>query len=567
MRSEPLQRSNMPKLPIGISDFKEIIEDGYQYVDKTLLIDELKRTNGKVVLIPRPRRFGKTLNLSMLRYFFERSETSNAHIFFKTKIWSHEGYRKLQGKFPVIFITFKNIKARNWKDACKRIKSVIAAEFDRHSYLLKDNLSDFERSQYTAILSRPDKCDFADSLFLLTRLLRKHYKRKVIVLIDEYDAPIHAAHNKGYYKEMIDFMRSLLTAVLKDNSYLERAVLTGILRAAKEGIFSGLNNLRVCTLLDEKFSDKFGFTVSEVDSLLRATGLIKKATTIKDWYNGYRCGKTTIYNPWSLLECIDHKGMIQPYWANTSDNDLIKELIAQSDEKVKSELEYLLLNKPVIKEIDGALIFPGIENNDKAIWSLLLFAGYTTFSRIERKLGAVFCTLVLPNEEIKLLYRQLITSIFEDSLGRARIENLREALLTADGERFHEMLQDFVSKSTSVFDLPKDEPERSYHLFVLGLLVTFSDIFEVKSNHESGYGRYDIMLIPHQKKNYGIILEFKKVSTAKPETMESIASAALRQIESKDYARELRQRGIRKIAAFGIACKGKKILVKEKKLV
>ncbi len=499
----------------------------------------------------------------MLRYFFEKSEVSNAQLFYKTNIWKNEPYRKFQGKYPVIFLTFKNVKVRNWPNAFERMQLLITEEFNRHSYLL-DTLDVYESKRYKAILTgKANQAEFEESLFFLTQLLRKHYRKKVIVFIDEYDAPIHAAYNNGYYKDMIDFMRSLLTSVLKDNSHLERAVLTGILKAAKEGIFSGLNNLRVCTLLDEKFSDKFGFTVSEVDELLANTHLTKKSALIKDWYNGYRCGKTTIYNPWSLLECIDHKGEVHPYWVNTSDNELIRRLIAQADEAVKSELELLLNDKPVVKEIDSGLIFPGIENNEKAIWSLLLFAGYATFTRIQKKLGKTFCSLVLPNTEIKLLYRDLISSIFEESLGRSRIENLKESLLTADGERFEEMMQDFVLKSMSAFDIPQSEPEKSYHLFVLGLLVTFSDIYEVKSNHESGYGRYDILLIPHDKKKWGIVLEFKKVSAK--ETMPEAAKRALEQIEHKEYAQELRARGIKKVAAFGIACKGKKILVQAKK--
>ncbi len=539
------------KLPIGISDFKEVIEEGYQYVDKTLLIEELKRTNGKVLLLPRPRRFGKTLNLSMLRYFFEKSETSNAHLFHKTLIWRNEQFHKFQGIYPVIFLTFKNVKVRDWPGAYERMQLVIADEFKRHRYLL-EALDIYDRKEYEAILAKEaSKAQCEESLFFLTRLLRKHYKKKVIVLIDEYDAPIHAAYNNGYYKEMIDFMRSLLTAVLKDNSYLERAVLTGILRAAKEGIFSGLNNLRVYTLLQEKFADKFGFTTSEVDVLLAHTHLTRKNESIKDWYNGYTFGKTTIYNPWSLLECIDHKGVVDPYWANTSDNELVRRLIAQADEAVKSELELLLSDKPIVKEID-----------EKALWSLLLFAGYATFNSLRKKAGKTFCSLILPNKEIKFLYRNLISSIFDESLGGSRIQNLKESLLAADSERFEEMMQDFVLKSMSAFDIPENEPEKSYHLFVLGLLVTFSDLFEVKSNHESGYGRYDILLIPHDKKNWGLILEFKKVSAR--ETLADDAKKALKQIENKEYVHELGARGIKKKAAFGIACKGKKILVNSK---
>ncbi len=551
------------KLPIGLSDFKELIEEGYQYVDKTLLIEELKKTNGKVLLIPRPRRFGKTLNLSMLRYFFEKSEKSNAHLFSTTKIWQKESFRTYQGKYPIIFLTFKNVKLLGWNNAYSRIKLLITEEFDRHSYVLT-SLSAYEAARYKEILhNNADTSQFEESLFFLSRLLRKYHKKKVLVLINEYDAPIHAAYSNGYYKEMINFMRSLLTTVLKDNSYLERAILTGILRAAKEGIFSGLNNLRVFTLMQEKFSDKFGFTTNEVDELLIKAHLSKKSDIIKKWYNGYKCGKTTIYNPWSLLECVDHKGQVEPYWVNTSDNELIKKLIAQANEEVKSELELLLQDIAVVKEIDSGLLFPGIENNEKALWSLLLFAGYVTYTRIQKKGGKTFCSLILPNTEIKLLYRDLISGIFEESLGHSRIAHLKKALLLADNESFQTILQDFVVKSMSSYDIPQSEPEKSYHLFVLGLLVTLQDLYQVTSNHESGYGRYDILLIPHDKKQWGIILEFKKV--AANETMVQAAKKVLTQIESKEYAQELRARSIEKIAAFGIACQKKKILVLAKK--
>lgn len=319
------------------------------------------------------------------------------------------------------------------------------------------------------------------------------------------------------------------------------------------------------TLLKKKFQDKFGFTSKEVDHLLKEARLEKKSDRIKQWYNGYRSGSKMIYNPWSLLECIDNKGLLDPYWANTSDNALVKKLIAQADTIVKSDLEELLKGSSIVKEIDNALIFPGIENNRKALWSLLLFAGYVTFKTVSRRDGIVRCKLVLPNEEIKLLYSQLIKSIFEQSLGVFTMLHLIDALESLDGERLSEMLQKFVLRSMSFFDITDSEPEVSYHMFVLGLLVGLSDTYEVNSNKESGHGRYDILLIPKNKKKRGIVIEFKKVTTS-DKTLEVAANRALGQIIHKEYAQVLKDRGIKSIGAFGIACKGKKVLVKTAEL-
>lgn len=554
---------NVMKLPIGISDFKEVIENRFYYVDKSLLIDELEHTNGKVILLPRPRRFGKTLNLSMLRYFYENSIKNNAHLFEKLAIWQQKYYRSQQGIFPVISITFKSCKDSTWEKIHADMVNVITQECRRHFKQLAPSLTDYELEDYNALINKTATASqYTNALFFLCMLLKRHYKKKVMVLIDEYDAPLHAAYTHGYYKQMMEFMRALLTDVLKDNSYLERGVLTGILRTGKEGIFSGLNNLTVKTLLDEKFSDKFGFTEQEVSQLLADAKLSKKAESIKEWYNGYRCGKTTIYNPWSLLECVSNKGELEPYWVNTSDNEIIKRLIAQADDTLKAELESVLQGAPVTSEIKNSLTLSNLENDPTAAWSLLLFSGYVTFSRIKRVEGKTLCTLTLPNNEIKVLYKDLITSIVEQSLGRSQLRYLKQSLIEADGELFGTILQEFTLKSISAFDLPKNEPERSYHLFVLGLLVTLSDTYEVISNRESGYGRYDIMLIPHNKKQWGIILEFKKIDDSSTFTLEKTAQKALDQIVDMQYAQDLKAHGVKKIAAFGVACKGKKTFVK-----
>lgn len=450
------------KLPIGISDFKKLRENNCFYIDKTLLIDELERTNGEVVLIPRPRRFGKTLNLSMLQYFYEKTETSNAYLFDGTAISEKKSYQKLQGTVPVVFISLKSCKENSWDKVYNSLIKVISKEFARHFDEVESELTQYELRDYIEIIDRSASySQYTDSLLFLTEVLQRVHKKNVIVLIDEYDAPIHAAYAHGFYDPVVEFMRSLLTEVFKDNKALKRGILTGILRAAKEGIFSGLNNLRVFTLLENEFQDKFGFTAEEVDDLLSKARLIKKSPAVKQWYNGYKSGSVMIYNPWSLLECIDKKGLLKPYWANTSDNALVKKLIAQADNVVKSDLEELLKGGTIVKEIDNGLIFPGIENNHKALWSLLLFAGYLTFESVSYHDGVARCKLTLPNEEIKLLYNQLITSIFESSLGVSTMLHLADALDDLDGERLNEMLQKFVLRSMSTFDITDKEPEVS----------------------------------------------------------------------------------------------------------
>ena len=380
-------------LPIGLSDFKELIDDNYYYVDKTLLIDELKRTSAKVVLIPRPRRFGKTLNLSMLRYFYEKSEISNRYLFKNTAIWQMEKYHAQQGTFPVIYLSFKDCKMNSWQEGYEKLKILITEEFRRHADYLLPTLKSYDLKDYMDIVEQTATPGaYGNSLFLLAKVLKRYYKKRVIVLIDEYDTPMHAAYSNGYYEEATNFLRSFLTAGLKDNPYLQKALLTGILRAAKEGIFSGLNNLRVCSLLETKFSDKFGFTEHEVDQLARTYKIPTKVESIKEWYNGYRSGNVLLFNPWSILECIDHEGELRTYWGNTSDNALIKKIIPLASDETKYDLEVLMQGGSVEKEINEGLVFPGIEKEPSAVWSLLFYAGYLTYTKEKgpRRIGALY---------------------------------------------------------------------------------------------------------------------------------------------------------------------------------
>jgi hypothetical protein len=558
MQCEALMKK---RLPIGINNFKEIIEKNCYYVDKTLLIKELLDKGNKVILLPRPRRFGKTLNLSMLYYFFSNVEQAE-HLFNNTAIVQDASSMVHQSKYPVIFITFKDVKVSSWQKAYNELTLLLKKEFERHYDILASRMTPIEIADYTAIMQRKaDEALFTHSLKTLSYLLQRHYQKKVIILLDEYDAPIHAAFTHGYYKEMVEFIRNLFSAALKDNDALEFSVMTGILRTAKEGIFSGLNNLKVYSILQEPFSHHFGFMQHEVDACLADYGLASKHQEIKTWYNGYQFAGTTIYNPWSILNCVQDQGTLIPYWSNTSDNALVTMLITKSNETIKTELESLLQEKTITKAIDEAFVFPGMERNENAIWSLLVFSGYLTPRHQELARGQWLCELAIPNQEVYFLYENLVSSSFQEVLTNANIKALRESFVEGNGALFEEILQQYVLNSMSMFDLPKNEPEKSYHLFVLGLLVTLQDTYEVVSNRESGFGRYDIMLIPKDTTKRGLIIEFKR--TLPKETLEIAADKALEQIHTKQYVHELKRRGITIISAFGIAFKGKKVLLKQ----
>jgi Predicted AAA-ATPase/PD-(D/E)XK nuclease superfamily len=508
----------------------------------------------------------------MLYYFFENTAISNDYLFTDKAIWENEKCRALQGQFPVIFLTFKDVKETSWEMAKKRIKELIAEEYERHKNTVQKHthiISINELRIFEAIINEQEEdVHLSNSLYFLSKLLEKIANKRVILLIDEYDAPIHAAYQNGYYDQMVEFMQPFLSAGLKDNKHLSRAVLTGILRTAKEGIFSGLNNLNVCTLLHDSFADKFGFLEKEVDDLLLNQDIAYEGKNIKNWYNGYHVGNNTLlYNPWSIIECARNKGELKAYWINTSDNTLIKKLIALSNDLVKTELESLLTNIPLTKTIEEAFIFPGIEQNQKALWSLLLFSGYATYSQMRiNKWGYNECSLVIPNKEIYGIYTNLLQSIFDQSLKNRSLTEMLIALQNGDAKNFADILQEFIANSMSYYDLSTDEPEKSYHLFILGMLIFFNDEYNVRSNRESGYGRYDLMLIPKDKKLAGIIIECKKANSDKQKTLEVTVNDALKQVKEKNYKQELIAQSITNIIVYAIAFHGKKLLVKAEKL-
>lgn len=552
-------------LPIGISDFKRLMDEGYLYVDKTLLIQELIENGTHVALIPRPRRFGKTLNLSMLRYFFEKREENTNYLFEHLKIWQSEKYRAMQGQFPVVFISLKDVKHPSFEKTLESLHRLIAKEFERHGYLLEENLLTVrEKDLYHRILlGTRDQLLLEESLLLLSEWLHRYHKKRIILLIDEYDTPAHAAYVGNYYEPMIDLLRNWLSKGFKDNVHLERGVLTGILRIAKESIFSGVNNISTFTILNESFGDKFGLLESEVEAILADYDLSDKLSDIRLWYDGYCIGSSSgIYNPWSVLKCIAENGALSPYWVNTSDNALMKSLITKGTDDLKADIERLLNGDIVEKTIEEGIIFPNLERSPSAIWSLLLYSGYITLDAAASY--GTPCRLSIPNIEVRELYKTMILDWFKSSIHEHKYQMLLSSLIKGDVETFSQLFKEFMLSSVSVFDVPAEESEKIYHAFVLGMLIGLKDQYEVKSNRESGLGRYDVMLIPKNKDQLGIIMEFKKVGRFEKIKLEEAVVSALKQIEEKHYAQELLDRGVNRILYLGFAFEGKNVLIRSK---
>jgi hypothetical protein len=565
MLSSTLQSIMRKPLPIGISNFKDIIDGGYAYVDKTLFIEEIVECDTRVALIPRMRRFGKTLNLSTLRYFFEKRESDTSYLFKNVNIWEKEKYRAMQGQFPVIFLSLKDVKFSNWEESFKFLRLVIAEEYGRHRYILEsDIVTPEEKKFFQTIAAAEAESDLlAQSLHLLTKWLSHYHQRRTILLIDEYDTPAHAAFVGGYYDTMIVFLRNWLSAGLKDNEYLERAVLTGILRIAKESIFSGLNNIGTFTILNELFQDKFGLLESEVAILLEEYGLLDKLSKLRSWYNGYRVGSCAgIYNPWSVLKCIQDKGVLAPYWVNTSDNALMKQLVAQGSDDLKIDVEELLRGGVIEKNIDDGIIFSTLDKNSNAVWSLLLYSGYLSLDNTPIPLGP--CQLRIPNFEVKALYQSTILDWFTNSIQESKYRMLLKSLTSGDVDTFSRIFQHFMLSSVSVFDVPAEDSEKIYHAFILGMLIGLKDTYEVKSNRESGYGRYDVMLIPKNSQQLGIIMEFKKIDRFEKSDLETAVESAMKQIEERHYAQELLDREVSRILYIAFAFKGKEVLLRSK---
>ncbi|PTV96825.1 PD-(D/E)XK nuclease superfamily protein [Halanaerobium saccharolyticum] len=554
----------MQKLPLGISDFKEIRKNDYYFIDKSLFIKEIINEDAQVILLPRPRRFGKTLNISMLRYYFSISE-ADWSLYQNLKIAAeNEKYLQEFAKYPLIYLTFKGLKDLTWEDSLKNIEDIIAAEYQRHDYLLKEGiLTEAEEKVYREIINlEAEKVHYQKALLRLTEYLERYHDQKVIVLIDEYDQPIQSGYLNDYYPEVVNFMRLFLENGLKDNASLHKSVLTGILRVAKESIFSGLNNLVVNDIFTEKYNQFFGLLPQEVEAVFKEYDLEYKLKEIKNWYNGYNYGGQTIYNPWSIINCLYYQGEIKPYWVNSSGNELIRELLLKGNEDLKSSLELLIQNQSIEKKIDENIVFAEIESKSSSIWSFLLFSGYLSIVSSRRERGRLFAELEIPNQEIKYIYEEIFLDWLEENIGSQKLSLMLNALTEGDVESFAQIFREFTINSLSYFDTSGSEAEKVYHAFVLGLLLNLRDNYQVKSNRESGYGRYDIMIIPDDKNKLGIIIEFKKISQFSSESKKEALDSALQQIEEKNYQAELNSLGINDILKLAVVFSGKEVEVK-----
>ena len=554
------------KLPIGISDYKLLVSEDYYYVDKTDFIRQVIEEGSLITLFPRPRRFGKTLNLSTLRYFFEKTEGNVYRPLFKGKsIEQWKDFDKYQGQYPVIFITLKDCKGETFEEVLLMLAGEIKSEYIRHDYLQEhirqeDNLDQFIRLQNRK--ATPD--ELAGSMRLLADLLTDYWGMPPLVLLDEYDSPIHVAFDKGYYDRMIGFMRNFMSLVFKDNTNIFRGVITGILRVSKESIFSGLNNISVFSLLDRPMCASFGFTQDETDSVLDDYALGDHKEEVKQWYNGYLFAGITIYNPWSVLNYIMYDGVLAPYWANTGSDVLLRHLLADGPSQIRDGVEALIQGDPVRSVINDKLAFPDLLDKATNIWSFLLFSGYLKASdpvMLSNKLYEY--KLEVPNLEISTVFETIIQSwINNGPVKNDRLELLLQALYENNMPIFQRVLNEFVVDTLSYYDTSGRNPEKVYQAFLLGMLAS-SGAYEVSSNRESGLGRYDILMRPRDLSKQGVIMELKVYDPMFDESVEAVLESALRQIEEKQYAATLRAAGVSNILKMAITFDGKRVWVKQ----
>ncbi len=549
-------------LPIGVEDFKRLVDNGYYFVDKTLMIKELLENKETVNLFTRPRRFGKTLNMSMLQRFFEATEKSNAYLFDGLKIAAYPEYMAYQGQYPVISISLKSMKQASYTDAFYMYKNLIAKEYEKHKIILESNqILESEKEIFRNIMEqRADQNVYLNSIRTLSDILAKYYEKNVIILIDEYDVPLENAYHEGFYDDMTHLIRSCFESALKTNPSLEFAVLTGCLRVSRESIFTGLNNLKTYSITKNKFSQYFGFTQEEMKEILQTFSLEQYAGTIAKWYDGYRFGLTEIYNPWSVLNCIDsylQNDMVacEPYWSNTSSNRIVKRLIEESNERTKSMVEELINGTPIHTQIFEDVTYGTIDVNQDYIWSFLLFTGYLKIISCETIGDETYYDMVIPNVEIKSIYKNTIRSWFIDHINRDSRTDILESVIHADAEKLEDLLCTWLTNTISCFD----EQENYYHGFVTGLVSGFNG-YMVVSNRESGNGRFDLVVKQRSRWHHAAILEFKVVE--KYNQMTKACEDALKQIEEKDYEASLRDEQYENIAKLGICFCQKRCRVK-----
>ncbi|MCI8292205.1 MAG: AAA family ATPase [Hespellia sp.] len=554
---------------IGIQNYDEIIEKNYFYVDKTAFIKEWWESGDSVTLITRPRRFGKTLNMSMVEQFFSLKYTGRSDLFEGKCIWEGENFRKLQGTYPVISLSFANVKEATYEQAKKRICRLIAEVYKINNFLLEsDVLTGQDKEFFLSVNADMPEETATFALHKMSDFLYTFYEKKVIILLDEYDTPVQESYVHGYWEKLVSFTRSLFNATFKTNPWLERAIMTGITRVSKESIFSDLNHLEVVTTTSDKYADCFGFTEEEVFAGMDECGLVEKGM-VKAWYDGFTFGtKRDIYNPWSILNYLD-KGKITTYWANTSSNNLVGKLIREGSKNIKSEFERLLAGEHLYISIDEQIIYNQLNGSEQAIWSLLVASGYLKVISHEEYdpegLQEPKYELALTNLEVKIMFRNMIRSWFGEVI--SDYNDFVKALLLGDVDAMNEYMNRVVLKIFSSFDTGKQpseaEPERFYHGFVLGLMVEMDGRYVITSNRESGFGRYDVMLEPVSGEEDGIIIEFKVFNPRKEKCLEETLQNALQQIEDRKYEASLCAKGIpaKRIRKYGFVFEGKKVLI------
>lgn len=545
-------------LPIGVSDFK-LATTGYYYVDKTLMIRDFLDKKPMVSLFTRPRRFGKTLNMDMLRVFFEKTNEDTSVYFKDKQIWQcGDYYTKHQGQYPVIFLTFKDVKSMTWKETFQKIRRLISLEFIRHNELETSSvLTAYEKEQYHLLAGDSgDEVDCQMGLQLLSLLLHKHYGRECIIIIDEYDTPIQQGHTCNFYPEIVNFMRNFFSGGLKDNPHLAFGFLTGILRVAKESIFSGMNNLKTYSILDDGYSSYFGFTEKEVKDMLRYYGKDDKYNELSEWYDGYRFGNTEIFNPWSVINYISDNCFPKAFWQSTGSNEIIGEIIQTATPEITKDLYKLLCGEKIAAYIDTGVIYPEVQNNPYSIYSFLLVAGYLKVANIyPQSDGNFMCDVAIPNKEITFVYeKEVLNRTNQNSLAIS----ISQAIFSKDMQKLQALLEDFMVKSISSID---GANEGFYHGMMLGLCAILGNRYKIRSNRESGLGRFDIQLMPLTKGMPGFIFEFKHTKDEHTD-LSALADSALQQIEAKKYDTELRDNGVNSIISIGIAFRGKSAVVR-----
>jgi hypothetical protein len=552
------------RLPIGLDDFQTLIEENYTYVDKTPLAKTFLQDNCQVALITRPRRFGKTLNISMLEYFLSlQNPQLSAQLFSKLSITQDKTFcEQHQAKYPVIFFSLKGVKNSSMASSLANLQQVMGNLYRKHRYLLESNkLYPEDKNEFTKILNKSAKTNtLAFSLTNLINYLYAYYNKKVIVLIDEYDAPLISGFTYGFFEEMELFMRTFLGEALKGQRNLHKAMITGILKVAQANIFSDLNNINTYSLLRHQYASYFGFTHNEVQHLLSSSSQPVDITSIGDWYNGYHIGKQDIYNPWSIINCISQQGKLQPYWVNTSDNVLIKQQISQATLANKKALEYLLQTHVTYQPINENMVFEELKTHSRNLWGLLFFSGYLTANKYNlHEDGSFMCELSIPNKEIMTLYIKIVREWFELAHPSLSYQDFIQCLLAKDIKRFQQQLQSYINESGSYFDFNQHTQEQVYQALVLGMVVGLREHYVIQSNIETGDGRADVMLAPKQKDKPGIIIEFKRAK--EKSQLSTLSKTALKQIRTKDYVSHLRQQGIQQVDMLAIAFAGKYVLV------